>query len=84
MCRVLGPDVPEARRKHIRRLLGWLICARRPLRWFEVQCAVSLDLHSGQMLPSLRFVDDAKDLCQSLVTISSDQTVTLVHSTLKA
>ena len=73
--------VPALRQKNIIRLLGWLACAKRPLRWYEIQAAWSLDIDDGVFDTDLRFVEDSKDLCGSLVEISSDGTVNLVHST---
>lgn len=60
-----------------------LTCARRTLKWREIQGAVSLDLDEGVFSPDLKFQDDCKDLCASLVERNSDDSVTLVHSTAK-
>jgi hypothetical protein len=80
--RIIGPAVlPRSRSDNAKRLLGWLTCARRTLKWREIQSAVSLDLDEGIFSPDLRFQDDCKDLCASLVERSTDDSVTLVHST---
>ncbi|KAK5215941.1 hypothetical protein LTR47_009475 [Exophiala xenobiotica] len=79
--RLIGPTAPPSRRTSILKLLGWLASARRPLKWFEVQCAVSVDLENGVLSVKHQFQEDCKDLCASLVEIDSTQTVTLVHST---
>ncbi|KAK5050383.1 hypothetical protein LTR84_003664 [Exophiala bonariae] len=79
--RLTGPTVSPSRRRSLLKLLGWLTCARRPLKWFEIQCAVSVNLEKGLLSPEQQFLEDCKDLCASLVEIDSTQAVTLVHST---
>lgn len=79
--RLLNSQEHPSRRKNIIRLLGWLACAKRPLRWYEIQAAWSIDIEEEKFDPERRFVEDSKDLCASLVEICSDGTVTLVHST---
>jgi len=64
------------------KLLGWLVCARRSLKWHEIQGAISVDLENR----SIDFKDrqlcvDSKDLCGSLVEISSGGVISLVHAT---
>ncbi|KAG8424858.1 hypothetical protein J3458_001616 [Metarhizium acridum] len=60
-------------------LLGWLVCAKRPLRWQEVQGLKSITRdklsveHERQ-----RFVVAPKDLCESLVEVRADGTLELV------
>ncbi|KAH8722373.1 hypothetical protein GQ44DRAFT_687152 [Phaeosphaeriaceae sp. PMI808] len=82
--RIIGPDVqPKSRSENAKKLLGWLVCAKRALYWREIQGAVSIDLEEGTICPDLRFEDDCKDLCASLVDRASDGTVVLVHSTAK-
>ncbi|KAH0563509.1 hypothetical protein GP486_001930 [Trichoglossum hirsutum] len=71
-----------ARQKDATRLLGWLACAKRPLKWYEIQGAVSIDLKNQ----SVNFEErmhcvNAKDLCASLVEIRSDDSIELVHPT---
>ena len=70
------------RQKDATRLLGWLACAKRPMKWYEIQGAVSIDLENQ----SVNFEErmhcvHSKDLCASLVEIRSDDSVELVHST---
>ncbi|KAK3316036.1 hypothetical protein B0H66DRAFT_560170, partial [Apodospora peruviana] len=67
-----------------RTLLAWLACAKRSLKWHEIQGAKSIFVHSQSVdLASGRFVEDSKDLCGSLVEIRADGTVELVHLTAK-
>ncbi|KAF2680111.1 hypothetical protein K458DRAFT_393383 [Lentithecium fluviatile CBS 122367] len=66
------------------KLLSWLVCAKRPLRWNEIQCAVSVDLDEQTVeWQDRRFRVNHKDLCGSLVDIHSDYSVNLVHRTAK-
>ncbi|KAF2642210.1 hypothetical protein P280DRAFT_449775 [Massarina eburnea CBS 473.64] len=82
--RIIGPGVvPRSRSDNAKMLLGWLTCAKRTLRWCEIQGAVSIDLEDGTMSSDLQFQEDCKDLCASLVERSSDGSVALVHSTTK-
>jgi hypothetical protein len=63
-------------------LLGWLVCAKRPLRWYEIQGGVSIDLSMQTVDFELRKLSvDSKALCGSLVEIHSDGEVDLVHLT---
>jgi len=69
---------------HALELLAWLVCAKRPLKWREVQGAFSIDLESVSIDWELRKLRvDSKELCGSLVELRSDGTVDVVHHTLK-
>ena len=72
---------PDSRGPYILKLLGWLACARRSLRWHEIQAVMSVDTEEYSFDGRLRFVEDSKDLCASLVEAGSDGSITLVHST---
>ncbi|KAK8879910.1 hypothetical protein PGQ11_001204 [Apiospora arundinis] len=77
-----GLPIPTVER--VRQLLGWVCCAKRPLKWYEIQVAASIDLRSDQVIvEGRRLVDNAKDLCASFVEVHADQTVELVHSTVR-
>ncbi|KAH8586783.1 C2H2 domain-containing protein [Bisporella sp. PMI_857] len=68
----------------VRKLLGWMVCAKRPLRWREIQAAVSIDLNEqtvdfdGRSLRS-----SVKEYCGSLIQVLSGDRVELVHATAK-
>ncbi|KAI1749840.1 hypothetical protein F4782DRAFT_511720 [Xylaria castorea] len=65
----------------IRQVLGWITCARRPLKWAEVQGAVCVDF-DNQVVDHERMLSDSpKDLFASLIEIKEDNTVELVHET---
>ncbi|KAI0861632.1 hypothetical protein F4860DRAFT_475705 [Xylaria cubensis] len=65
----------------IRQVLGWITCAKRPLKWAEVQGAVCVDF-DNQVVDHERMLSDSpKDLFASLIEIKEDDTVELVHET---
>ena len=66
-----------------RKILAWLVCAMRPLKWREIQCAVSTDPDASIIDPDQRFVMGPKELCGSLVEQQSDESLRLVHATAK-
>jgi hypothetical protein len=51
------------------------------MKWYEMQGAISIDLERGMIDPDLRLKEGPKELCGSLVEITSDGTVILVHPT---
>ncbi|KAI8940928.1 hypothetical protein NX059_002183 [Plenodomus lindquistii] len=66
-----------------RKLLGWMVCAKRRLTWKEIQVAISIDTeHQTIEYDSRRVRDHIYETCGSLVILNSDQ-VSLVHSTAK-
>jgi hypothetical protein len=68
----------------VQQLLGLLVSSKRPIKWHEIQAAVSMDLESKTFdFDGLSFRVEAKDLCGSLVEIRPGGTVELVHSTAK-
>ncbi|KAI1736472.1 putative zinc finger protein [Xylaria scruposa] len=77
-------EAPEAAKEDTLRLLGWLVCAKRPLRWYEIQGMNSINLEEQSvMLEQQRFIQSPKNLCASLVEIRPDDTVEFVHLTAK-
>jgi hypothetical protein len=69
-------------KEDVKRLLGWLVCAKRPLKWREIQGAVSINLEAKDIdLEERQLRDGSKDLCGSLVEQRSDGSVELVHLT---
>lgn len=67
--------------KHLRHILGWIVCARRPLRWREIQGAISLDLERQRVDYDKGIAESPKGLFASIVKIQADDTVELVHGT---
>ncbi len=64
------------------KLLGWMVCAKRPLKWYEIQGAVSVGLNDRSYnFDERRLRVDLKDICGSLAQMHSEGTVELVHPT---
>ncbi|RYP05725.1 hypothetical protein DL765_009750 [Monosporascus sp. GIB2] len=66
---------------YLREILGWIVCAKRPLRWREIQAAVSIDLENQRLDYDKEISDSPKGLFASLVELQEDGTVKLVHGT---
>lgn len=63
-------------------LLAWLVCAKRPLEWREIQAAVAIDIEGEAVdFYGRQWMVDAKDLCGSLVESRTDGSLELVHTT---
>ena len=81
----LKQDLSEEQLEYTELLLGWLVCSKRPLKWTEIQAALSIDLHSEtvshELDMDLKLRDDAQELCGSLVQVLKRNRVELVHST---
>ena len=73
-----------AQRRTARQLLGWITCAKRSLKWQEIQGAMSINVEQrlvnfeGRQLP-----EDIREICGSLVDILSGNRIQLVHRTAK-
>ncbi|KAF2219821.1 hypothetical protein BDZ85DRAFT_41489 [Elsinoe ampelina] len=80
--RILGTG-ESGHRHDALKLLGWLVCAQRPLRWHEIQAAASFDSARGEYDSHRRLMVDHKALCGSLVERLPDDSIELVHSTTK-
>lgn len=53
----------------------------RPIKWREIQCAVSVDPEAGEHNSEKLFVEGPKELCGSLVELQPDGGLLLVHTT---
>ncbi|OJD34180.1 zinc finger protein [Diplodia corticola] len=62
-------------------LLSWLLCAKRPLKWHEIQGSMCLDLDDGSFDPDRRLVRDIKHFCGSLVELRQGGAIDFVHLT---
>lgn len=79
VARILGDPLTK---EDAKRLLGWLICARRPLKWREIQCAISINLEIRDIdLEQRKLRVRPKMLCGSLIEERSDDSVEMVHLT---
>ncbi|KAI0968627.1 putative zinc finger protein [Xylaria arbuscula] len=80
----INQELPGSAKNDILRLLGWIVCAKRPLKWHEVQGMNSIDLDERRVdIERRRFFRSPSELCGSLIEKRSDDTVDLVHLTAK-
>lgn len=76
-------DLSESEWKLAIRLLGWMTCASRSLKWHEMQGAMSIFPYRGMVdFDSGQARQHVHDLCGALVTVSHGR-VMLVHATAK-
>lgn len=66
---------------HLRQVFGWVVYAKRPLRWREIQGAISTDLNQQDVDYNRKILESPKALFASLIEIRSDGTVELIHAT---
>ncbi|GKZ21143.1 hypothetical protein AbraIFM66951_008668 [Aspergillus brasiliensis] len=78
--RVLAGRDPTTTRT-IEEILGWIVCARRPLRWEEIQTAYCTNPESRNFEDGRRLTESPLELFASLVVCHPDTTVDLVHGT---
>ncbi|KAI7765160.1 hypothetical protein LZL87_005873 [Fusarium oxysporum] len=87
--RVLKNNRPS-RDTSVKRILGWIVCAARPLRWREIQSRFCIDAEKQICdIENVR-LDSCKRICSSFVDVTdcelfprteSEQIVTMVHET---
>lgn len=63
------------------RILSMMLSARRPLRWHEVQCAISIDPVQQRADWARRLKVHAQDVCGSLIQIFGEDRIEFVHAT---
>ncbi|KAH8812890.1 hypothetical protein F5884DRAFT_318007 [Xylogone sp. PMI_703] len=74
----------EAEREQAQKILGWLVCAKRPLKWHEIQGAISIDVDNQTVdFENRQLMSDIQELCGSLVERLAGDRIELVHSTAK-
>ncbi|KAF4457118.1 hypothetical protein F53441_906 [Fusarium austroafricanum] len=83
-------DADPSSRESAKRILGWVVCSARPLRWREIQSRFCIDAEKGICDPNDIRVDSCKKLCSSLVDtvdcelfpgVESERTITMIHET---
>ncbi|KAK6857173.1 hypothetical protein PG995_007360 [Apiospora arundinis] len=90
-----NPKRSQAQREAASKIVKWLTCAVRPLRWREIQSFFCINPHQGVCNPRNRRVDDCKCICGSFVEINqlasnmvyldgADPVVSLVHDTARS
>lgn len=66
------------------KLLGWMICAKRPLKWREIQAAISMNPESQKIeFDRRKLRSEIQEYCGSLVKVFAGDRVELVHTTAK-
>jgi hypothetical protein len=71
----------EAYVNKLRQILGWIVWAKRPLRWREIQGALSVDTEQQRINHDRKLSDSPKELFASFVELKFDGTVQLIHET---
>ena len=77
-------NASQSERDGARKILAWLICAKRPLKTHELQALFCIDTKSQTVdFEERQLRVTSKDLCGALVETRMDRTVELVHKTAK-
>ncbi|KAK6829654.1 hypothetical protein PG987_010238 [Apiospora arundinis] len=80
----IGEQASEPAEKDAFRLLGWLVCAKRPLKWHEIQGMNSINLDERRVnFERQHFIKSPKDLLASMVETRADGSIEFVHLTAK-
>ncbi|KAJ8062489.1 hypothetical protein OCU04_009019 [Sclerotinia nivalis] len=75
----------DSERRTAEKLLGWITCAKRPMRWHEIQGAVAIDIVNEEFnFDGRRLRTHVADICGSLVEVLPGDRVQLVHVTAKS
>lgn len=63
-------------------LLGWLVCAKRPLKWYEMQSILSYDPAQQKVdFDNKMLRQNAKKYLGSLVHVLDGGHIRIIHST---
>lgn len=63
-------------------LLGWLVCAKRPLKWHEMQAILSFDAQRAEVdFDNLMLKDNVRKYLGSLVHVLDGDHIRLIHTT---
>lgn len=69
---------------HAKKILGWMTCARRPLKWHEIQGALSVNTtHRMVDFAGRRSRIHIREICGSLVSNLSGDRLELIHISAK-
>lgn len=83
MVRINEEPLKEAR-EDASRLLGWLACAKRPLKWYEIQVMNSINREERRVaLERQSFIKSPQDLLASLIETRADGSLEFVHMSVK-
>ncbi|KAI0146814.1 hypothetical protein BJ166DRAFT_470922 [Pestalotiopsis sp. NC0098] len=80
----ISEEAPPAANDDTMRLLSWLVCVKRPLKWHEIQTMKSINPEKRRIsFERQRFIKSPKDLLASLVETRADGSLEFVHLTAK-
>ncbi|KAL6413086.1 uncharacterized protein AUP68_02584 [Ilyonectria robusta] len=71
----------ENEREIARRILSLMICCKRPLRWRELQSAISIDPINQVVDAAQRLSIHVRDICGSLIEVLPGDQIEFVHIT---
>ncbi|KAH6702884.1 hypothetical protein BKA61DRAFT_619706 [Leptodontidium sp. MPI-SDFR-AT-0119] len=72
-------------RETAKRLLGWISCSKRALKWHEIQGAICTNAADQTVdFENRRLCSNIRDICGSLVEVLPGDRVRLVHGTAKS
>jgi hypothetical protein len=71
----------ENEREIAQKILSLMVCSKRPLRWRELQGAISIDPLDQVVDPVRRLAIHVRDICGSLVEVLSGDRVEFIHAT---
>lgn len=76
----ISSDSDSAKVAHAKKILGWMTCARRPLKWHEIQGALSIDTTDRTVdFVRRRSRTHIREICGSLISNLSGDRLELVH-----
>jgi hypothetical protein len=82
-------SVPPKRKQVASKIIGWVTCAKRPLKWREIKASFAIDnTNNTSVYECGRLREGCKWFCGSLVDLQLGETehvaeaiITLVHET---
>jgi len=77
-------NVNRSESEDAQKILSWVTCAIRPLKWHEVQAVFAIDTELQNVnFEERRLRVTSKDLCGSLIETRTDNTIEMVHRSAK-
>ncbi|KAL8789346.1 MAG: hypothetical protein Q9195_006873 [Heterodermia aff. obscurata] len=81
LYRIIHNEITNER-EQAQKLLSWMVCSKRPLKWHEIQGAMSIDISEESIdFDARQLRIQARDLCGSLVEMCPGDRVEFVHNT---
>ena len=74
----------QSEREDAHNIFRWIVCARRPLKWSDIQSINAIDPSSSRVdFEERKLRVNCRHLCGSLVETSAEDTLELVHNSAK-